>query len=277
MRSLAWPAMLLSLAFDGLKAATIKREQLGDVLLRLGRGGRIEAGGTGGGLADVGNSGDEFQKVQRDVFIAARAERAVGECIHSEFSETRFYRMRGATLKRMETAYIGLGGNVASAAGEPETTLAVAAERLATLGRVVRRSRLYLTAPVGFQDQPRFVNAAVALETPLSAPELLDALLAIEREFGRDRSAGISNGPRTLDLDILLYGDHILNTRGLELPHPRLAERAFVLVPLSEIAPDAVVPGIHRSVKELLESLKRNAMWDANAVVAFDSDLRTGA
>ncbi|HEX8813804.1 MAG TPA: 2-amino-4-hydroxy-6-hydroxymethyldihydropteridine diphosphokinase [Terracidiphilus sp.] len=174
-------------------------------------------------------------------------------------------------------AYIGLGGNVPSAVGTPEVTLACAVERLGTLGRMLRRSRLYSTAPVGFADQPRFLNAAVALETELSAPELLDGLLWIEREFGRDRTKAIPNGPRTLDLDILLYGQQMLDEPGLAVPHPRLSERAFVLVPLNEIAPDVVVPNSGRSVKELLESFHKNAANETDAVVAFDSDLWAGA
>jgi 2-amino-4-hydroxy-6-hydroxymethyldihydropteridine diphosphokinase len=185
--------------------------------------------------------------------------------------------MGHATLKWMEIVYIGLGGNMPSVAGAPEATLARAVERLGALGRVVRRSRLYSTAPVGLADQPRFVNAAVALETGLSARQLLTALLRIEREFGRDRTNAVPNGPRTLDLDILLHGNHVLHEAGLEVPHPRLAERAFVLVPLCEIAPDAVVPGSNRSMKELLESLNANATHQADAVTAFDSNLWTGA
>jgi 2-amino-4-hydroxy-6-hydroxymethyldihydropteridine diphosphokinase len=110
-------------------------------------------------------------------------------------------------LEIMRTAYIGMGGNLASWAGAPEATLAAAALRLESLGRVARRSSLYSTAPVGFAAQPRFVNAVVALETELEPRKLLEGLLAIEQEFGRDRSAGIANGPRTLDLDILLFGD----------------------------------------------------------------------
>ena len=102
---------------------------------------------------------------------------------------------------------------------------------------MVCRSSLYSTAPVGFADQPRFVNAVVELETELEASDLLERLLAIEVEFGRDRAAGFANGPRTLDLDILLFGNRKISEPGLEIPHPRLAERAFVLVPLNEIAP----------------------------------------
>jgi 2-amino-4-hydroxy-6-hydroxymethyldihydropteridine diphosphokinase len=143
----------------------------------------------------------------------------------------------------MQTAYIGMGGNLASSAGAPEATLAAAALRLESLGRVVRQSSLYSTAPVGFAAQPRFVNAVVALETDLEPIELLDGLLAIEKEFGRDRAAGFANGPRTLDLDILLVGDLEIRSPDLLIPHPRLAQRAFVLTPLNEIAAPVVVPG----------------------------------
>ena len=139
-------------------------------------------------------------------------------------------------LEVMSAAYIGMGGNLASWAGEPEATLAAAALRLESLGKVARRSSLYSTEPVGFAEQPRFVNAVVALETELKPGELLRALLAIEQEFGRDRATGFANGPRTLDLDILLFGDLKICEPDLDIPHPRLAERAFVLVPLGEIA-----------------------------------------
>jgi len=157
----------------------------------------------------------------------------------------------------MRTAYIGMGANLASWAGAPEATLAAAARRLESLGRVTRRSSLYSTAPVGFAEQPRFVNAVVELETELEPRELLDGLLGIELEFGRDRMAGVVNGPRTLDLDILLLGDLEISEQNLRIPHPRLAERAFVLVPLNEIAPHVVVPGSGRTVEELIDSLKK--------------------
>ena len=126
----------------------------------------------------------------------------------------------------MRTAYIGMGGNQASWAGTPESTLTAAALRLESLGHLTRRSSLYLTEPVGFVEQPRFVNAVAALDTDLAPRELLDGLLAIEKEFGRDRAAGFVNGPRTLDLDILLFGDLEISEPVLEIPHPRLAERA---------------------------------------------------
>jgi 2-amino-4-hydroxy-6-hydroxymethyldihydropteridine diphosphokinase len=162
-------------------------------------------------------------------------------------------------MDEMAIVYIGLGGNLPSIAGAPEATLASAAERLASLGRVARRSRLYSTAPVGFASQPHFVNAVVALETGLDLRALLDVLLGIEREFGRDRSISIPNGPRTLDLDILLYGTEVIHAAALQVPHPRLAGRAFVLAPLSEIAPDAPVPGTGQTVRQLLEGLGASA------------------
>jgi 2-amino-4-hydroxy-6-hydroxymethyldihydropteridine diphosphokinase len=178
----------------------------------------------------------------------------------------------------MQTAYIGMGGNLASWAGQPEATLAAAALRLERLGRVVRRSSLYRTEPVGFAEQPRFVNAVVALETELEARELLRSLLAIEQEFGRDRETGFANGPRTLDLDILLLGNLEISEPGLEIPHPRLAERAFVLAPLCEVAAQAIVPGSGRTVSQLLDSLFSGSPSEAHAVVQIESDgWRAGA
>jgi 2-amino-4-hydroxy-6-hydroxymethyldihydropteridine diphosphokinase len=107
--------------------------------------------------------------------------------------------------------------------------------------QLIARSSLYRSAPVGYADQPDFVNAAAAISTALGARALLDALLAIERVHGRVRA--FANAPRTLDLDILLYGEHVIDEPGLSVPHPRMHQRAFVVVPLAEIAPQAVVPG----------------------------------
>ena len=137
-------------------------------------------------------------------------------------------------------AYVGLGANL----GDREATLRRALELLdARPGvDVVAVSSFRETDPVGYLDQPPFVNAAAALEIQLTPRELLDALLAVERELGRTRD-GPRFGPRTIDLDLLVYEDETLDEPGLVLPHPRLHERRFVLEPLAEIAPDLVVPG----------------------------------
>jgi 2-amino-4-hydroxy-6-hydroxymethyldihydropteridine diphosphokinase len=178
----------------------------------------------------------------------------------------------------MRTAYIAMGGNLPSWAGTPEATLAAAAAQLESLGRVTRRSSLYSTEPVGFAAQPRFVNAVVALETELEPRDLLQGLLAIEQEFGRDRTAGFANGPRTLDLDILLFDDRTISELGLVIPHPRLGERAFVLIPLNEIAPRIVAAGSATTVSQLLDRLTENAGSETNAVVPIQSDgWRAGA
>lgn len=169
----------------------------------------------------------------------------------------------------MRTAYIALGGNLPSRVGDPEATLAAAAGRLERLGRLAGRSSLYSTEPVGLAEQPRFVNAVVAIETDLSPRALLEALMATEQEFGRDRSAGIPNGPRTLDLDILLLGEMKVDEPDLRIPHPRIAERAFVLVPLNEIAPGLNVPG-GKSVSQYLHSLFPGPQ-DKDAVVKIQS------
>jgi len=173
----------------------------------------------------------------------------------------------------MSLAYIALGANLLSPAGPPEATLAAAAERLVAFGPITARSSLYSTAPVGFADQPRFANAVVALETHRSPQELLDGLLSIELDFGRDRAASPPNGPRTLDLDILFYGDMVLSESGLEIPHPRLAARAFVLVPLHEIAPNLRDPRSGKTMAEMLQALTDHAEQDA--VVKIESGVWT--
>jgi len=148
----------------------------------------------------------------------------------------------------MHRAYIGLGSNLADPRGQIEAALG----ELAGLPRthLLRRSRLYRSLPWGKLDQPEFVNAAAALETQLSPRELLDSLLAIERRAGRQRDA-TRWGPRVLDLDLLAYDNEVIEESGLRVPHPHLHERAFVLLPLAEIAPDLVVPG-HGRIADLL-------------------------
>jgi 2-amino-4-hydroxy-6-hydroxymethyldihydropteridine diphosphokinase len=141
----------------------------------------------------------------------------------------------------MTRAYVGLGSNL----GDRAQTLrdAVDALRAEDGVEVAGVSSLVETDPVGFLDQPRFVNGVAAVDTTLSARELLALLLEIERRFGRDREAVPAQGPRTLDLDLLLYGDTRLDEPGLQVPHPRLHERAFVLEPLAELAPGLQIPG----------------------------------
>ncbi len=140
----------------------------------------------------------------------------------------------------MPAAYIGLGSNLA----DPRAQVERALQCLARLpeSRLLGSSHLYRSAPWGVLDQPEFVNAAAAIETGLSPQTLMQALLAIERDAGRDRS-GERWGPRILDLDLLVYGALTLAEPGLQLPHPHLHERAFVLLPLAEIAPHLEVPG----------------------------------
>ena len=152
----------------------------------------------------------------------------------------------------MTRAYVGLGANL----GPRETMIERAVALLAEVEGIAvsERSALRETEPVGVADQPRFVNGVVALDTTLSPRELLDALLRVERELGRARDAERRWGPRTIDLDLLLYGDAVVDEPGLMVPHPRLHERRFVLEPLAELAPDLDVPG-RGKVSQLLESL----------------------
>lgn len=152
-------------------------------------------------------------------------------------------------------AYIGLGANLPWAASGPEQTLRAAVRELGGAGRVVACSSLYETEPVGGVEQPGFVNAVAAIETDLEPEALLDFLLALERRYGRDRGRDVAKGPRTLDLDLLLIDDLALQTPRLTLPHPGLAERRFVLEPLAEIAGEARVAGLDRTVAELLAAL----------------------
>jgi 2-amino-4-hydroxy-6-hydroxymethyldihydropteridine diphosphokinase len=141
------------------------------------------------------------------------------------------------------TVFIALGSNLADPAAQIRSALRELARLPET--RLVRTSSLYRNPPAGGPAQPDYVNAVAEIETGIDAHALLDRLLEIERAHGRVRDA--PNGPRTLDLDIALYGDEIIREPGLAVPHPRMLERAFVLAPLAEIAPDAVVPGHGRA------------------------------
>jgi 2-amino-4-hydroxy-6-hydroxymethyldihydropteridine diphosphokinase len=141
----------------------------------------------------------------------------------------------------MHTAYIGIGSNL----GERESTIRDALALLAADPdlEVEAVSSIRETDPVGMVDQPRFLNAAIRLATDLAPYPLLERLLAVEQQLGRVRT-GERYGPRTIDLDLLLYGDEIVDEPGLRVPHPRLAERRFVLEPLAELDPGLVVPGL---------------------------------
>ena len=136
-------------------------------------------------------------------------------------------------------AWVGIGANL----GDAVESVEAAIHALGQQGhcRIAARSSLYRTAPVGCDDQPDYINAVVSLETSLGPQLLLETLLALEKRFGRVRS--FRNAPRTLDLDLLMYADLVIDKHGICLPHPRMHERAFVLEPLHEIAPDLVVPG----------------------------------
>jgi len=152
------------------------------------------------------------------------------------------------------SAFIGLGANL----DDPRAHLLRAFDELAQLPQsyLSARSSLWRSAPVGYADQPEFVNAVARLETDLAPEALLGQLQGLELAHGRERS--FANAPRTLDLDLLLYGDESRATGGLTLPHPRMHERAFVLEPLAEIAPELSIPG-HGSARQVLNGIRDQA------------------
>lgn len=152
-------------------------------------------------------------------------------------------------------AFVALGSNL----NDPAAQVRAGARLLATIPdtHCLACSSLYRTAPVGYAEQPDFINAVCALETQLEAHTLMQALLEVEQAQGRRRD--IPGGPRTLDLDLLLYDDVVCHELGLTLPHPRLHERAFVLYPLAELAPGLVIPG-HGPVEDLLPGCRGQAI-----------------
>jgi 2-amino-4-hydroxy-6-hydroxymethyldihydropteridine diphosphokinase len=147
-------------------------------------------------------------------------------------------------------AYVGLGSNL----GEREATIRLALARLGEHVDIGAVSTLRETEPWGYEPQPPFLNGAAAIETELSARELLDVLLGIERELGRERGEGPRYGPRTIDLDLLLFGDEVVDEPGLTVPHPRLIDRRFALEPLAELDPELEIPGRGR-VSDALAAL----------------------
>jgi len=143
--------------------------------------------------------------------------------------------------------FIGIGSNL----GDPVAHVRAAIDALSTLpdSRLAAASSLYASAPMGYAEQPDFVNAAVVLETGLEPRALLDELQAIESRFGRTRT--FPNAPRTLDLDILLYGEEVIDEPDLKVPHPRLHERSFALAPMVELNPDCIIPRRGRAAEWL--------------------------
>jgi 2-amino-4-hydroxy-6-hydroxymethyldihydropteridine diphosphokinase len=149
----------------------------------------------------------------------------------------------------LNLVYLSIGSNI----GNREAQLQEATCRLGALGRVVRVSSFYETEPVEFTDQPWFLNCAVALETEETPQQLMTAILLMEVEMGRRRVR--SKGPRLIDIDILLCGDEIEDSKELKIPHPAMHERRFVLEPLAEIAPDAWHPVLKKTIRELRDAL----------------------
>ncbi len=148
-----------------------------------------------------------------------------------------------------QTVHLSLGSNL----GNREAHLRTAIQKLAALGEVIAVSSLYETEPVEYTAQPWFLNCAVALRTTLTPGNFLAQVLEIEQEMGRQRTQ--PKGPRIIDIDILLFGDLILESPELSLPHPAMHQRRFVLEPLAEIAPDAQHPILHQSVRAMLQAL----------------------
>jgi len=149
--------------------------------------------------------------------------------------------------------YLSLGSNL----GDRSENLRAGIDRLRQCGKIIAISPFYETEPMELRDQPWFVNCVIALDTELSATELLARIQEIEAELGRKRQ--VSKGPRTLDIDILLFGDQVIDGKDLRIPHPAMEERRFVLEPLVEIAPNVRHPVSGKSVQKLLEDLGRDA------------------
>ena len=158
-------------------------------------------------------------------------------------------RVQRTSSDMPKIAYLSLGSNL----GDREDQLRDAIRRLGALGSVRAVSAIYETEPVELTDQPQFLNCAVALESRLQPEELMRELLLIEQAMGRRRN--VPKGPRTIDIDIVLFGNAVVNSPEVTIPHPAMHERRFVLAPLAEIAPEIKLPLLNRSVQELLSAL----------------------
>lgn len=157
--------------------------------------------------------------------------------------------------KSQSTVYLGLGSNL----GDRFANLSLALEKIKHLGRIIKKSHVYETEPWGFKEQPAFLNQVIIIHTNLKPEELLTNLKIIERDMGRIKT--IKNGPRIIDIDILFFDNLILRTDLLTIPHPHILQRAFVLVPLNEIAPQLVHPLENKKIHELLEGVDCGSVW----------------
>lgn len=162
---------------------------------------------------------------------------------------------------------VALGANLPGAFGTPEQALVRAMDEIQRAGlRIIARSRIWLTAPVPASDQPDYRNAVIRIETDLPSATLLDMLHRIESDFGRVRA--VRNEARVIDLDLLAYGDEVVDTDDITLPHPRMHDRAFVLVPLCEIAPDWIHPVLNKPASVLLDNMEDKASLTTMKVAA---------
>jgi 2-amino-4-hydroxy-6-hydroxymethyldihydropteridine diphosphokinase len=153
------------------------------------------------------------------------------------------------------SAYLGLGSNL----GKREAHLSTALEKISNFAVILAKSGIYETEPWGLKEQPNFLNQVIWIKTLCEPMRLLDQLKSIEKEMGRKRT--VRYGPRPIDLDILFYDELILQTEKLSIPHPMLSQRAFVLVPLAEIAPSLVHPVEKKTITKLLEQINRSSVW----------------
>ena len=157
--------------------------------------------------------------------------------------------------ENLASVYLSLGSNL----GDREINLLKAIEQLPPLVNVVKKSQVYETEPWGYLDQPKFLNQVLQVKTALSPLELLLYLQEIEKSLGR--MVDIRFGPRKIDIDILIYGDLIIDLKNLIIPHKRMTERAFVLVPLGELCPDLIVPGTELSISKFLETIDTDGVY----------------